>query len=187
MTDKQTRKTDHRARLTKAIIREALIQLLEQKPVGDISIAELCRVAEVSRSTFYSHYSSPEDVLNSIQEEVVTRLVEETAGESLSTYEAMLLNCQISLENKDFLLVVARDHRARAMFRRRLLEMTTDIDEIVNFPENPTEEQSVRRFRALAASEGCAGIMNDWHERGMKEPPELVAQAVADFLATQQI
>lgn len=79
--------------------------------------------------------------------------------------------------------MVARDHEARAMFRRKLLELTADAPELHDFPDHPTPEQSIARFRVLSISEGCAGIMNDWHERGMVEPPELVAQMVVDFVS----
>lgn len=182
--DPQTaKKEDHRSRVTKSIIRESLLRLMESKSVGSISVAELCREAGISRSTFYSHYNVPEDVLESIQSEVVEQLVAPSFENKDSVYEFMLKNCKVSLANKDFCLMVARDHEARAMFRRKLLELTTDVPELRDCPDHPTAEQSIARFRALSISEGCAGIMNDWHERGMVEPPELVAKAVADFVA----
>ncbi len=177
-----TRKEDHRVRLTREIIRKALIGLLNEKSVGAISVAELCREAGISRSTFYAHYSTPEEALESIQAEVVEELIAFPRGEDFSVYEYMLHNCRISLQHKDFYLTVARDHHARAMFRRKLLELTSDAPELHDFPESPTPEQSARRFQVLAVAEGCAGIINDWCDRGMKEAPETVARAVADFV-----
>ncbi|MBQ6491881.1 MAG: TetR/AcrR family transcriptional regulator [Atopobiaceae bacterium] len=181
MNAETAKKEDHRSRVTKRIIRESLLPLLKDKSVGSISVAELCREAGISRSTFYAHYNVPEDVLEEIQSEVVEQLA--ALPDNGSVYEFMLKNCEVSLQNKDFCLMVARDHRARAMFRRKLLELTADAPELYDFPDHPTPEQSEARFRVLSVSEGCAGIMNDWHERGMVEPPEVVAKAVADFVA----
>lgn len=183
---KEIEKEDHRTRITKAMIRSAVLRLLETKPVGAISISELCREADISRSTFYAHYDSPEDVLRSIEAEVVSKLISNADTEKQDVYTYMLRNCEISYENRDFCLMVARDHAARAAFRKKLLELTSDIPEITNFPDNPTREDSLARFKALAVAEGCAGIVNDWHERGMAEPPELVAKAVSEFVTEQR-
>ena len=40
----------------------ALAALTEDRPVEDVTVAELCREAGVNRTTFYKYYSIPEDV-----------------------------------------------------------------------------------------------------------------------------
>lgn len=44
-------------------ITEALLQLMRQKPLTEISISELCNKAGVSRISFYRNYSSMDDIL----------------------------------------------------------------------------------------------------------------------------
>ena len=44
-------------------ITEALLQLMRQKPLVEISISELCNKAGVSRISFYRNYSSMDDIL----------------------------------------------------------------------------------------------------------------------------
>ena len=48
---------DRRIVKTKRNLKEALIAMLDKEDFEHISITELCRKAEVSRITFYSHYS----------------------------------------------------------------------------------------------------------------------------------
>ncbi len=43
---------------------EALIELLDEKELADISIKELCKKAGVNRSTFYLHYDNLNDLLS---------------------------------------------------------------------------------------------------------------------------
>lgn len=42
---------------------DALINLLQEKPLTDISIRELCELAGVGRASFYRNYESIEDIL----------------------------------------------------------------------------------------------------------------------------
>ena len=48
---------DRRIRKTKKNLKDTLVELLMEVPFEQISITELCRRADVSRITFYSHYS----------------------------------------------------------------------------------------------------------------------------------
>lgn len=43
---------------------DALIALLEQKPLEYITVRDICAKAGVSRSTFYLHYETIDDLLS---------------------------------------------------------------------------------------------------------------------------
>lgn len=62
---------DKRVRRTKYFIQTALLELLEQKKIQDISVTELTAKADVNRKTFYNHYATPEDVLRELEENLV--------------------------------------------------------------------------------------------------------------------
>jgi AcrR family transcriptional regulator len=51
------KKEDLRVVRTKKALTEAFLKLLEQKPLDDITVNELCDTAGVRRATFYKHYS----------------------------------------------------------------------------------------------------------------------------------
>lgn len=42
---------------------EALIQLLAEKPFEYITVSEICKRAQVNRSTFYLHYDNTSELL----------------------------------------------------------------------------------------------------------------------------
>lgn len=65
---------DRRIRRTKYFIQMALLELLEEKQIQEISISELTKKADVNRKTFYNHYSTPEDVLKELEENLVDKL-----------------------------------------------------------------------------------------------------------------
>ena len=51
MDEKKPRKTDRRTLYTRMVIKEALLSLLAEKEYADITIADLCREAEINRGT----------------------------------------------------------------------------------------------------------------------------------------
>lgn len=57
---------DKRIAKTKRSLKKALTEMLERENFEHISITELCRRAEVSRITFYSHYSDKYALLDDI-------------------------------------------------------------------------------------------------------------------------
>lgn len=51
---------------THSSIQQALLTLLETDDLSRISVRKICDLAQINRSTFYTHYSSIEDLLNEI-------------------------------------------------------------------------------------------------------------------------
>ena len=51
---------------TESAVKEALLSLLAEKPLADVTVSELAREAHVSRSTFYEHFGNPADVYDAV-------------------------------------------------------------------------------------------------------------------------
>lgn len=49
-------KTDMRIIKTRANLRNSLLKLLQKKTMNEISVKEICDIAQCSRNTFYMHY-----------------------------------------------------------------------------------------------------------------------------------
>lgn len=67
---------DLRVRRTLKAIRNAFYELVLEKNYSDISITELTEKAEINRKTFYLHYSSLEDLLKEVEQEVTDNILE---------------------------------------------------------------------------------------------------------------
>ena len=59
---------DRRKRKSRQAIELALLELLGSKKIDEISISELAETADVNRKTFYNHFSSVTEVLDSVEE-----------------------------------------------------------------------------------------------------------------------
>ena len=54
--DNKENKESRRVQMTKKLLRESVIELMEQKPLNKISIKDICDNADVNRTTFYKYY-----------------------------------------------------------------------------------------------------------------------------------
>ena len=63
---------DKRIRKTKKTLKTTLIKMLKEETFDQVSITELCKNADISRITFYSHYSDKfalvDDIFADMQE-----------------------------------------------------------------------------------------------------------------------
>ncbi|SDK46668.1 TetR/AcrR family transcriptional regulator [Sediminibacillus albus] len=64
-------KLDRRKKYTRMVLRDSLMQLLKEKQISAITVKELCELADINRSTFYSHYFDQYDLLDKIEDEII--------------------------------------------------------------------------------------------------------------------
>lgn len=66
---------DKRIEKTKKAIREAFMELRTQKPLEKISVKELCEIAYINKSTFYSHYEDIYALSDALEREMVLSII----------------------------------------------------------------------------------------------------------------
>jgi AcrR family transcriptional regulator len=74
MTHEQT---DLRVRRTQANLREALIDLIEEKGFDAVTVGDIAERAMVNRATFYRHYPDKYALVTGIFEEAITQMLRE--------------------------------------------------------------------------------------------------------------
>ncbi|QRV01714.1 TetR/AcrR family transcriptional regulator [Arcanobacterium phocisimile] len=89
MSSTSTNRTDPRYIRSSELLRNAILELSKHHRPDDISIAELTKVAGISRGTFYSHASTPAELLaNVLIEELSPRFsrISSLVHDSTNTY-----------------------------------------------------------------------------------------------------
>ena len=103
-------KGNRRILYTKKIIKESLIELLENKKIHQITVTDICKSANINRGSFYTHYKDAYDLLQSMEDELFNQIAllgENESGEKLlqkyTDYREYLdYDIKISHENGDF-------------------------------------------------------------------------------------
>lgn len=86
-------KSDKRSQYTINAVKDSFLSLIKTEPYAQISIAKICRHAEISRSTFYLHFKSIQEVLNEVVDDALNSLNIDFSS-SLSGEKALLPACQ---------------------------------------------------------------------------------------------
>ena len=105
-------KENQRIALTKKLLQEGLLRLLEVKTLDSISVTELCRESGINRATFYNHYSSPQELLEDLENRLTDRLKQ--IIDNLKTAEdatnRLVHVCEFFQENAPTILALNRCH-----------------------------------------------------------------------------
>ena len=108
---KEESKENRRTRLTKRLLRESLLELLQEKPVDHITVKELCERAELNRSTFYAYYTDVSALYEEMGNELADALLEHIqAMKDQSGLNTELMLTYIRDNCEMFWLLVYCDH-----------------------------------------------------------------------------
>ena len=66
--------TDRRIARSKRALRTALIELMEERGLDGLSVNDLCARADLNRGTFYNHFHDKDDLLTTLEDEVIDEL-----------------------------------------------------------------------------------------------------------------
>lgn len=59
---------------SRRLICDALLELLEEKPLEKITVTDIAKRADVNRGTFYRHYDSVNDVISELQDTLIEQM-----------------------------------------------------------------------------------------------------------------
>lgn len=72
--DMKEKRENRRVRMTKQMMKDALLELLDQQKLVNISVTAICETADIHRSTFYNYYKDPEDLLKDIEKDLLDKI-----------------------------------------------------------------------------------------------------------------
>lgn len=171
---KEELKSPQRRTLTRRLIREAMLALLENRSIQDITVRELCDAAGVNRTTFYNHYDGVYEVLGEIEENFLMQL----AGEGDPTHGQFELPqhierlCEKLLKNKDIALLLLTNN-ADPNFSAKLMKLQACGP--VWSETAGSYSQAEYELLAQFISGGAYTMVCHWLESGCQQSPKQIA------------
>lgn len=150
---------------------DAMLDLLAEKPINDISISELVDKAQVGRASFYRNYTCKEDILKMHLDKLFKKLQSEWNKDSNAPLSEQLKNILLHFENNRSFYELLN--------QRGLIYLLKDT--IINtMGLNPESEKSEAYVKAFAAY-SLYGWIETWFQRGMKESTEEISELFKMF------
>ena len=167
-------KGNRRVLYTQKVIKESLLELLNEKDIHKITVTDICKRADINRGTFYSHYKDAYDLLNSMENEFF-----DTAYSFVKDYsnEALLKVLYLIKDNKDLCKIIfCIQMDSRILNRIFFIADKIDVESMLN------EKDKIYIDYLLKYSiGGVIAIIQNWLEAGLKEEPEFILDIINRF------
>ena len=158
--------TDRRIARSKRALRSALIELIEERGLDDVSVNDLCARADLNRGTFYNHFHDKDDLVTTLEDEVISDLE------------------RIQEQMKDLTVMDLVRYRMRKQPLPFLVDLFDYLREQGDFLHAITGPGGDIRFAPSLRDSVCANLIQTiLHERYRANPTPFVQYYVA-FYAT---
>lgn len=176
-------KGNQRVALTKRLLQEALIRLLEKKPLDKINVTELCNESGINRATFYRHYQVPRDVLLDMEAEL---------SETLNTSYNIMNRRDIPSYIEELLTYLYSQSALIKVFLKNnsaddfMLLMNKMFDNFIKGKDNFTrlagvDEDSLKLITTFITGGGCS-MLHQWLVGDIQKSPKEIADLILKFL-----
>ncbi len=182
---------DRRARRSRKLLKESLLELMKRKTFSDISVRDVTDAADMNRATFYLHYTGTAELLRSVEEDLLEELqalvdahMQETVavGSVAPVFEPVL---DFAVENRETCTILFASSEASGFFQaiqQLVHENGAPLVRTWFHPSDPRLTDYLLNFLAW----GFIGLLSEWFEKDMALPKaELLdaAQRMADASA----
>lgn len=188
--------TDLRVVRSKQAIRDALVELIEEKGFEAVTVKDITTRARINRGTFYAHYQDKYDLMAKCEEEIMVGM-SNIAKKIFPSLKTELQQSPSRLAIYPFVAAIfafMNGHsrfmnaalgpkgdmsfqiRIRAFMQETMLGKSPDV--LIN------EEECLVPTQYFATYVGSAhiGVIQQWLESGRKESPEEMARILTTIL-----
>lgn len=176
-------KDDQRVALTKRLLKEGLLRLMQDKPIEKIGVSELCKESGINRATFYRHYELPRDVLLNIGHDLVDGLHFDTweiaSVQDIAHYTDLVLN--YIDQNADVLKILVKNRSDESL--TRMINEYCDVIYRIKTPltTKVLDAQSARLLSAYTIG-GIYFLLREWLLGDVQKSPREMSELMLQLL-----
>ena len=161
---------------------QAMMALIREKPFAQITVSELCKTAGISRQTFYSLFTSRENVLvftlqSGSRDSSVLSLPEENAGGGLALQRLCRLWSEYLLQNRSLIKLLV-DNRIDYLLYDSFFEA---LDDCACFLSGT--EPCLRSYAASFYAGGLACVARRYAQEGCTTTAEELQSLLMTLLS----
>ncbi len=173
---------NQRVRLTKQLLKNSLINLLSEANIHKISVRDICKKADINRTTFYKYYGSQYDLLSDMENDVITEIdsyldINEIGIKDGSNL-VQLTKIIVFLNNNIELCRILFNNNIDPAFPEKLINLPKIKQTISKFSTYTNEEELDYLFVFIV--NGGFSLMCRWLNKENRETPDEIAALIND-------
>ncbi|MFF2908954.1 TetR/AcrR family transcriptional regulator [Paenibacillus sp. NPDC057934] len=175
---------DRRSIRTKKVIRNAFLELLNDKDINKITVAEISRIADLGRGTFYLHYKDVYDLYEQIENDLFEQLSQFYNASFPSNDPVDLLlfmekTTEYIYDNK--LLITLLFHPGRNLLTLQKFKDFFHIKISEELRANMPTDHPISEYDEVETTFtvcGVVGVLEKWVSRGMEQSPKQISHLI---------
>lgn len=180
------KKVDRRVIKTKRAICNALLELMSQKDLNEITIKEIADTADINRKTFYNYYSGVHQVIDEIENEMVTHLEKNLVEIDLkqvidNPYQFFHRITASVTENMDQFSLMLRGYSNSSLITKTTIAMKEKV-QLSLLAKVPVDIDTLDILMEYTYS-GMLAVYRNWFNSDRRKPIEEISEMLS-LLAT---
>ncbi|WAA11692.1 TetR/AcrR family transcriptional regulator [Fervidibacillus halotolerans] len=173
------KKIDRRKRYTRYALKQSLMTLLENKPISNITVKEICMLADINRSTFYAHFSDQYDLLAKIEEEIIKDLHSYLERFKLEEDKMTVKLLEYIEDNQKTFQILLNKNRESG-FETKLKSVAKQF--MMNHWLDGVDHQLESKYLSTFVISGAIHVIKDWLLNGMDVSKDDMAMMINRFI-----
>lgn len=178
----EKKKIDQRVRLTQHLLKNALVQLMQEQHISKISIRAICEFAGINRSTFYVHYTDQYELLKKVEQEVLDNLNKYLGKQDLSDERPISIQILIKVldyvkENMELFKALLSENCDFA-FQKDLVALA----QIISSQQNQLFDLRTQEYIKIFGFTGTISMLQKWLNDGANESPAQMAEFIIQIV-----
>lgn len=174
-------KDNRRVKMTKQLIKNALIDLMEKKPINKITVKEICECADINRSTFYLHYVDQYALLEEIENDIINMTPRINLYYDVQIYPLLVEFFEFIQENKRLYMVLFKNSSGNS-FTNKVLDKVFGKDDKKPVWISNMSLKNELHFKMLMVALGATALIEKWIFDEIKSTPQELAETLAKFI-----
>jgi len=166
---------DKRILNTKKKLTNTLLLLLDEKKINDITVLELCKRANINRTTFYKYYKDIDDLVYKIENNLLSELekyIVDIKRNYLISYTSKII--ETIYEHKELYTRLLSDNGDHTFLRKILnLVYNQSIDEWKKLLKKASENDLINIYSFIV--DGTIGLIEEWIRNNYNEEPSNIS------------
>lgn len=172
---------DKRVTKTNTAIYAALAELLKEKDFDDLTVEDILLRSKVSRSTFYAHFKTKGDVLDSVSRNIFDHVFShglsrehshDFSHSSIFEYESFFTHILYHLQDEKELIQSILGGTSKQRFFKSLREKMADLVSHALHEELFTSKDVPSPYQVQVIVESFLSLIEYWFATNLSESPE---------------